>query len=41
MFAGGRRFGTGDGGGNDDSGDKGGAEAVSGGLVSGVALLSQ
>ena len=41
MFAGGRLFGTGDNGGNDDSGDEGGAEAVSGGLVSGVAVLSQ
>ena len=40
MFAGGRRFGTGDGGGNDDGGDKGGAEVVSGGLVLGVAVLS-
>ena len=39
VFAGGRRFGTGNGGGNGNSGDKGGAEAVSGGLVSGVAML--
>ena len=41
MFAGGRHFGTGGGGGNDGSGDEGGAEAVSGGLVSGVAVLSR
>ena len=41
MFAGGRRFGTSDGGGNDDNGDEGGAEAVSGGLVSGLAVLSR
>ena len=41
MFAGGRRFGTGGGGDNDDSGDKGGVEAVSGAIVSGVAVLSQ
>ena len=40
MFAGGRRFGTGDGGGNNNSGDEGGAEAVSGGIVLGVAVLS-
>ena len=31
MFAGGRRLGIGDGGGNDNSGDKSGAEAVIGG----------
>ena len=41
MFGGGRRFGTVDGGGNNDSGDKGGAEVVSGGLVSGVAVISR
>ena len=41
MFAGGKSFGIGDGGGNDNNGDKGGAEAVSGGLVSGVAVLSR
>ena len=40
MFAGGRHFRTSDGSGNDDSGDEGGAEAVSGGIVSGVAVLS-
>ena len=40
MFAGGRRLGIGDGGGNDNSGDKSGAEAVIGGLVLGVAVLS-
>ena len=41
MFAGGRSFGSGNGGGNDNNGDEGGAEAVSGGLVSGVAVISQ
>ena len=35
MFAGGRRFGTVDGGGNNNIGDKGGEDAVNGGLVSG------
>ena len=41
VFTGGRRFGNIDGGGNKDSGDEDGAEAVSGGLVSGVAVLSR
>ena len=41
VFAGGRHFGTGDGGGNDDTGNEGGAGAVSGELVLGVAVLSQ
>ena len=30
-----------DGGGNNDSGDKGGAKAVSGGIILGVAVLSR
>ena len=41
MFAVGRRFSTGDGGGNNDSGDEGGAETVSGALVLGVAVISR
>ena len=40
MFAGGSCFGTGDGDGNNNIGDKGGAQAVSGGIVSRVAVLS-
>ena len=41
VLAGGRRFGTGNGGGNDDNGDEGGAEVVSGGIVSGVMVISR